>query len=238
MKKWLPVIVCIFVFVSCKKSSEELQLPAINDYAPLAKGKYITYTLDSLIYTNFGTVETHHFYQVKFVVDDAITDNQGRPAFRIVRYIKPQNGGNFVPDNTFSAINTGNTFETTENNLRFKKLVQPISNGTAWKGNSFISTIGLGLEYLDDWDYTYESVGEPARVGIIDLPNTLTVNQRDYSDGLPINSGTTVAQRDLASEIYAKDIGMVYKKFCHFEYQQSTHAYEGYGITYTMIDHN
>lgn len=244
MKKILPTaVLCMLLFASCKKSSEELQVTPISDYAPLIVGKYITYSLDSLLYTGFGTSETHRFYDVKLQVSDSLTDNLGRKAFRITHYIRPQGTGSFSPDNTFMAVNTGNGYEFTENNLRYLKLVLPIKDGITWKGNSFIyanapAPPGASLSYLDDWDYVYDSTGLSAKVNGVTFPNTITVHERDLSEGLPITGFTTYAQRDFSKAIYAKGIGMIYREFLHYEYQQNTTSFTGYGVKYTMIDHN
>jgi hypothetical protein len=244
MKKVLPIaVLCLLLFASCKKSSEDLQMTPISDYAPLTVGKYINYAVDSLLYTSFGNTETHHFYDVKLEVSGTLTDNLGRQAFRITHYIKPQGSGTFTPDNTFMAVNTGNGYEFTENNLRYLKLVLPIKDGITWKGNSYIYATapappGQSLAYLDDWDYFYENTGLTATVNGVAFPNTVTVNERDLSEGLPVGPLTTYAQRDFSKAIYAKGIGMIYREFLHFEYQQNTTSYTGYGVKYTMTDHN
>jgi hypothetical protein len=252
MKKLLPIVLCIVLFAACKKQSEELQVVPISDYAPLTVGKYITYSLDSLVYASFGTVETHRFYEVKYQVMDSITDNLGRKAFRMVRYIRTLPAGNFVSDNTAMAVNTDSRYEFTENNLKYFKLTLPIADGNSWKGNSAINlivnnTTGEDLSYLADWDYTYENVGSPK----FNLTNTLTVNQKNDSINLPIkflgpnvpdSVATQIASRDFSQEVYGKGIGMVYRNFWHYEYQRprgsSSFVYKGYGVKLTMIDHN
>jgi hypothetical protein len=243
MKKLIPIVLCVVFFAACKKQSEELQVVAISDYAPLTAGKYITYNLDSLVFTGFGTIESHFFYQVKYQIMDSINDNLGRKAFRIVRYIRTLPAGIFVPDNTAMAVNTGNTYEFVENNLKYFKLTQPIADGNSWKGNSAIALIvnpssGIDLSYLGDWDYTYENVGLAKTIGTANLANTLTVNQRDESTNLPVTAATNIASRDFSQEVYAKGIGMVYHNFLHWEYQKSNGAYTGYGVKLTMVDHN
>lgn len=247
MKKILTIIVIACAFASCKKKSEDLQITPISDYAPMAKGKYITYDLDSTVFASFGTVMEHHLYQVKYEVSDSITDILGRKAFRITRYIRTLPSGTFAPDNTFQAVNTGNNFEFTENNLRFLKLVLPIKEGGTWKGNSAIDVTSLGSDqqYLYDWDYTYSGVGQPAHVGSADIAETVTVNQRDDSFNLPVvlpgpgvSNPTNIASRDFSQEIYAKNIGLVYKDFLHWEYQLAFNGYVGYGVKLTMVDHN
>ncbi len=232
--------------VSCNKKIEEINLTAINDYAPLAVGKYITYSMDSLVYTNFGTQEAHRFYEVKYLITDSLKDNIGRNAFRMVRFIRPSSANTFLPDNAFMAINTGKSFEFIENNYRYIKLVQPIENDYTWKGNSFIdASSSNALNYLEDWDYTYENVAKQPNAPLDTLNlgnNTVTINQIDYSFGLPVNQTTTYATRDFSKEVYAKGIGMVYRKFIHYVYQGNPttgiRTYEGEGITLKMIDHN
>ncbi|ODT53138.1 MAG: hypothetical protein ABS68_06785 [Niastella sp. SCN 39-18] len=226
--------------LSCKKSTEELNTVPLTDYAPMTVGKYITYQLDSLVFTNFGTVAEMHSYQVKITVDALTTDALGRPAYRLFRYIKYNGTPNWIPDNTFWAIHTGNTYEFIENNLRFLKLMQPVRENFSWKGNVYIDTRSANTDFrfMDDWDYVYENVNQPATVGTFTFDSTLTVNQREDSLGLPIVPETQYAEKTLAKEIYAKNIGMVYRNFLHWEFQRVYNGYVGYGVTYTMIDHN
>ena len=75
-------------FISCKKEKETFSSESVNDYYPLQVGKYITYNLDSTVFINFGTKDTVVSYQVQDRVDAQITDNLGRPAYRIIRYIR------------------------------------------------------------------------------------------------------------------------------------------------------
>ncbi|MFM6923925.1 MAG: hypothetical protein ACKOU7_00355, partial [Ferruginibacter sp.] len=84
----LMTILTVLAFTSCKKSTEVLDVPSVNDYSPFVVGKYITYALDSTVLINFGTKDTVIKYQVKHQVDALITDNLGRPAYRIIRYIR------------------------------------------------------------------------------------------------------------------------------------------------------
>ena len=124
---YLVLAFMAFLAVSCSKSTEIYPSATIEDFAPMQIGKYITYRLDSTVTTNFGVAFEVHTYEVKFLVDAQITDNLGRPAYRIFRYIRNNPGQAWLPDNTFTATNTGTSFEFVENNLRYIKLkyVQP-----------------------------------------------------------------------------------------------------------------
>ncbi len=237
------IIISAVIFSACNKDAEVLDLPAINDYYPLSVGKYVTYSLDSTVYINFGTKDTVIKYQVKHQIDGTLTDNLGRPAYRVTRYIRKTAANTWVPDNTFMAVPTDFAMEFIENNMRFLKLKGPIREAFTWKGNSFIDTYSLNsnVKYLDDWDYTYENVNMPETVGTFTLDSTLHVSQRDEIIGNP-NDINSYSEINFGAEKYAKGIGLVYRNFSHVEYQPPTPgrgAYRvGYGVKMTMIDHN
>lgn len=248
MKKIIPLfLLCssIFLFSACEKETEELSTSTIQDYNPLVVGKYITYKLDSLVYTSFGTSSTIKTYQVKLAVDAAITDNLGRPSYRIIRYRRNTAAQPWVADNTFMATNTGNGLEFVENNLRFLKLRTPMRDFYSWKGNSFLDTYSINsdIKYMDDWDYIYDSVNVPLTIGSFSLDSTLKVDQRDEVIGNPLDPNS-YSEINYGMEKYAKGIGLVYRRFFHSEYQPPTPGQGGrivdgsYGVTMTMIDHN
>jgi len=234
------------VFLSaCKKSTEDFQTAAISDYYPLQVGKYITYALDSTVTINFGQSLVVNSYQVKLQVDALITDNLGRPAYRIIRYIRKTPANPWAPDNTFMAVPANNSMEFIENNLRFVKMRLPISDGYTWKGNTYIDTYSLNsnLKYLNDWDYSYDSLNLPSKIGALTVDSTLRVAQRDEIIGNPSNPNS-YSEQNVGIEKYAKGIGLVYRRFLHTEYQPPTPGRPGayadgtYGVTMTMIDHN
>ncbi|MBL0055986.1 MAG: hypothetical protein IPP31_07255 [Chitinophagaceae bacterium] len=247
MRRALFLMVCslLVIFVACKKSTEDFQTATINDYNPLVPGKYITYTLDSIVTVNFGQSLVTNSYQVRFVVDAEITDNLGRKAFRIIRYIRKTSANPWAPDNTFMAVPTENGMEFIENNLRYVKLKTPIRDGYTWKGNTYIDTYSLNsnLKYLNDWDYSFDSLDLPAKVGALTIDSTLRVMQRDEIIGDPSNPNS-YSERNVGIEKYARGIGLIYRRFLHTEYQPPTPGHPGayadgtYGVTLTMIDHN
>lgn len=242
MRKQLLLLLVIMavIFTACKKTTEVLELNSVSEYYPLQVGKYITYNLDSTVFINFGTKDTIMKYQVKHVVDAEITDNLGRPAYRIIRYIRKTPANAWAPDNTFMAVGTEFSMEFIENNMRFIKLKGPVRDGYTWKGNSYIN-LGTDFRYLEDWDYTYDSVNVSATIGAFTLDSTLKVDQRDEVIGNP-GDPNSYSELNNGSEKYAKGIGMVYHDFLHVEYQPPTPgrgAYRiGYGVRLTMIDHN
>lgn len=240
---FLSIISTAILFSACKKSTDDFAIIPLSDYYPLQVGKYITYSLDSTVFINFGTKDTVIKYQVKHQVDALITDNLGRPAYRIIRFIRKTAANPWVPDNTFMAVPTTGTVEFIENNMRFVKMAAPIKNGFSWKGNTYIDTYSLNsdVKYLDDWDYTYDSLNTPITLGAITVDSTLKVAQRDEVIGNPsdVNSYSEI---NFGAERYAKGLGLVYRNFLHVEYQPPRPGVggykQGYGVKMVMIDHN
>lgn len=239
----LATIITAVIFSACKKSTEDFKTPPVSDYYPLAVGKYISYNLDSTVFINFGTKDTVINYQVKHQVDALITDNLGRPAYRIIRYIRKTAANPWVPDNTFMAVPTEFSVEFIENNMRFIKMKAPVRNGFSWKGNSYIDTYSLNsdVKYLDDWDYTYDSLNTTISLAALTVDSTLKVDQRDEVIGNP-NDPNSYSEINQGAERYARGLGLVYRNFLHVEYQPPTPGRggyrQGYGVKMTMIDHN
>src|ERR1700694_2213362 len=86
------------LFNSCKKNDKFSSTP-LTEYYPLQVGKYITYRLDSTIFINFGSRDTVISYQIQDRVDAQITDNTGRPAYRIIRFIRKNENQQWSPNN-------------------------------------------------------------------------------------------------------------------------------------------
>lgn len=246
MKKYFGIaLLMVSLLTACTKENQLYKTASLNDYFPLQVGKFITYDLDSTVFINFGQKDTVIKYQVKDSIETQITDNLGRPAYRIVRYIRKNAGQSWSPNNTFMAVQTATTAEFIENNLRFQKLKLPIIDGYSWKGNSFIDTYSLfsTTQYLDDWNYTYDSVDVPLMINGLQFNSTITVKQRDEFLGQdPKIAGTQFAQKNYSIEKYAKGIGLIYKEFIHWEYQgpQPGRAayYTGFGVKLTITDYN
>jgi hypothetical protein len=227
-------IASLIFFSACKKSTEEFVTAPVSDYYPLTVGKYITYSLDSVVYyTNFGVSAVIKSYQVKHLVEAQTTDNLGRPAYRIIRYIRSFSNAPWVADNVFMAIPSQNSIEFVENNLRFLKLKGPIRQDYTWKGNTYINTTSLSstLKYLDDWDYAYDSLNVPAQIGAVTIDSTIKVAEIDNQ---------TAIDRTFSEAKYAKGIGLVYRSFLYWNKGNvnGTFSDASYGVIMKMIDHN
>lgn len=248
-------VLCVFfltgLLCSGCNEKESLITDAITDYLPLQKGKYIIYRVDSLVFTQYGRQTETHSYLVKHLIDTLLQDSQGRPYYRIYKFISDSTGnGNWKSAGTYSIALVGNQLEYTEDNLRQIKLHSPIRAGFTWKGNTYLTTNPLDPPYnfsndddMQNWNYQY--AGAPANFRYRDQAYTqvLTVSQIDTRFNAPVTIPTAYGFRNYAVDRFAKGIGLAYREWECWEYQPNTGGsggpYKvGFGITQWMVSHN
>ncbi len=251
----LLALAAITVF-SCNEK-EEFITDKISDYQQFASGEYITYRLDSMVFTNFGRSTEIHKYQVKHVIDAAITDNQGRPSYRVYRYIRDSvNATSWTPSQPWTASGSylitplADQMEVIEDNLRFIKLHLPIKDGFSWKGNKFLPTDPYQTKYnfsnddnMAEWDYYYDGTPSSFSYRNINYTDVQTVEEVNEAFNAPVTNVSAYGSKSRAVEKYSKNIGLVYREYELWEYQPNTGGQggpykTGFGITMWMIDHN
>lgn len=256
MKKSIIAVMLTGVLVyaisvsGCNKKDEDAG-DQVTDYMNLQVGKYVIYRLDSLTFIDRGQKDTIASYQAKDVVEGAITDNLGRPGWRIVRYLRDVNStdeGDWDATLAYQVTPTRGTLEVIETNLRYLKLIYPVKEGVTWKGNPYLPDNPYfdlypfsNDEDIQTWDYTYQDAGASVTLGNKNYDTTITVLQAADSTNLPIQAGIP-ASKTLWIEKYARNIGLIYKEVEMWEYQPATStqsAYrQGFGIKMTILDHN
>lgn len=235
---------------SCNEK-EEFVTDKISDYFILTPGKYISYRLDSLVFTNFGrNIETHR-YQVKDQVDALITDNLGRPSYRVYRYQRDSLGTQpWQPIGTYFITSLADQVELIEDNLRYIKMHLPIRDGYSWKGNKYLPNEPYSSAYnfsndndMENWDFYYDGGSSSFSYRGNNYTNVYSIEEANESINVPITSPTSFASKTRSVEKYSKTIGLVYREYELWEYQPNTGNpagpyYTGFGIRKWMIDHN
>src|SRR5215207_4881762 len=107
----------VIFFTQCNKSGEFTSEP-LENYLNLQVGKYVIYRLDSMKFVNLDTMKSS--YQAKDEIDGAITDNLGRPGWRVVRYLRNLAGTQpWTPSLTYMITVSNGSVEVLENNFRY-----------------------------------------------------------------------------------------------------------------------
>lgn len=246
----------VLILFGCTRKTETYQTSQLSDYVPLQVGKYITYRLDSTVFTVFGSITETHFYIEKQVVDAQIPDGMGRPGYRIVRYLKDTTDTSaWTSAGTYFITPATTTTEVIENNLRFVKLTLPIQQNNTWKGNRFLPDNPFSSLYdfklifgIDAWNYTYSSVNSTEVINNQSYANTITIDgSADAFNMNPDNAVVTDANSpgyvNNYQEKYAKGIGLIYQQFTMWEYQpvnigNPVPTKIGFRVKRSIIDHN
>jgi hypothetical protein len=234
--------VVALIFFSCKKYDSQVFLSA-SAYYPLDSGTVWFYRLDSTTIPAFGTSLIMRSYHVKDSVGSSFYDNTGRESWLVYRFITDT-----LEENPWQSLSTYYVTPTTndvevvdDNNLRFIKLISPVSEGRTWSGNSYIDTRSFSslFPYLDGWQYEYDSVNLPFQTlaGIVD--SSITVKQADETSPEGPFDPQYYQQRDYSVEVYACNKGLIYKNFLHWTWQPTPEParYEdgSYGIVLNLL---
>lgn len=253
---FVALLLSAALFFSCKKETEEFQTEPLTEYLPAQPGKYITYRLDSTVFTNFGTATAVRSYQEKNQVDALLTDNLGRPSYRVYRYQRDLAGTQaWRPAGTLFITPTEQTIEVIENNLRYIKLAAPISQDKSWRGNRFLPSEPYKDKFQfgndDDgeadasfpmWRYTYTDTNGTFAYKGQNLSPVVTVLHIADSVNVPVTQPAGLGYINYSINKFAKGIGLVYEELTMWEYQPNPGGASGYrvgfGVKRSMIDHN
>ena len=149
-------------------------------------------------------------------------------------------GSDWVISDIWSALKNENQAIRNEDNLRFIKLVFPISEDKYWDGNAFIDSdnvivkiAGESIKLYERWSYYYDSANEFETIGDTDYDNITTVRQVDTENSI---------NKRYSLEKYAKGVGLVYKKMIILNTQNNDEnipweekAEEGFILEQTLL---
>jgi hypothetical protein len=236
---FLALLVTVAVF-SCRKPDaiQEAADPE-NNYFPLKLGNYIIYDVDSTTWDDHICVVLKKNHQIMYRVADTFTDAMGRASYRIETFTRRYHDTSWSRSRVLYATNTNAQTEFVETELRYIKLVYPVVSNKTWLGNAFIKSGDSALSYFGGWNYKYTNVNQPYNSGDVIYNNTVTVEQIDVAENNPETQPGSFSTRTFGKEIYARNIGMVYREYYHWYYDPTTtKCRKGAGVVMKAVDYN
>ncbi len=222
MKYNLFFFCLILCFVSCKTKIDDSPRASGTEYCANKTGSWIIYKVDSIVFDDFHAplqgVDSFH-YQVKEVITEKFLNTAGKETNRIERYKRNADSLPWVITNVWTSNITSSSFEKVEENIRYVKMSFPISENKFWNGNL--------LNILEPNDYSFKSIKSQAVVNGFTFNNTVTVLQID-------SANDNFIEKRFAKEIYAENIGMIYKQIDTIEIQNNIKS--GLYFRQTIID--
>jgi hypothetical protein len=157
-------------------------------------------------------------YQLKERIEEQYKDISGQISFRIARFRRGDDKQSWLPDSTIVIKVSSNKIIRNEAGRDFVKIQFPLLEKATWNGNLY-NNIG-------EDKYELKNVGAVYKIGNQTFPYTVTVLQQNDS---------TLVNQDKKIEIYAKEVGLIYKEKSVLQYCSSSAACVGkfqidYGI--------
>lgn len=191
----------LVAFSCTKKKVQDASALLGLDYYPTQIGKYVVYDVDSTIYFDNPLSSVQYKYRIKEKITARFTDNEGKEAFRMERYIKKFNASKpydsipYTIKEVWMVNADEKKVQVVESNIRYTKLIFPVSEGAQWDGN-VNNTLG-------SWNYTYSYIDRSETINGIKLNNVLFVKQKE---------DRTMISYQNYTEKYAKGVGLIYRE--------------------------
>lgn len=194
--------------VSC---TEEVQTPPYMgyEYFPDSVGHFVTYRVDSIWTDDAFNRKDTFIFKLKEYTESKFLDNENRWSQRLERFKTDTNLDFVFSDisDVWFATRTAARAEKVEENSRYVKLIFPLAEDEQWNGNAFNT--------LEDFDIDYKmyNVHQPFTVPVTNITFDSTVTVLQIDRVLP------VATSYYSIEVYAKNVGLVYKHFFEIDKQ-------------------
>lgn len=210
--------ILIGILFACKKETEIVQADYGYNYFPDDSGKYVIYKVDSVIYNDFdpNNLKRTSSQFVKEIVTEQFTDNLGRTAKKLERYVSADTTQPWQFWNVWYLVKNKTNVEQVEDNIRYVKLIFPLQFEVAWKGNKYFEVNQFPFQNLRytttnfNWDYKLTENNSSFSNGSILSDSTITVLQVADSSNV---------QKVYSVERYARNIGLVYKELWRLDAQ-------------------
>lgn len=216
---YLIIFAGLIFSTSCK---EEIAEPVNlhHDYFPSEIGHYIVYEVDSIVYDDFTQTVDTFYYQVKELIESEFTDGDGQKSMRLERYIRFSTEDEWSIKNIWKSRLTEAKATKTEENITYLKLVFPPEENIVWDGNAYNN--------YNELSYVYTDVHYPYSIDNNSFDSCLVVLQNDFE---------TLISEEYQFEVFAKKIGLVYKKFVDLTKEVDGTITRGVDYSYTYLEH-
>ena len=198
MRYLIIILISIAAIVGCKKSDTQ-ETKMYYSYYPMELNSWVEYEGRRIIHVEALGSDTTYFF-LKEIVTEEFIDNQGRTTYRVERFEKDSIQHVYDLKDVWYSNLSSTTAEKVEENIRFTKLIFPVSGSKTWDGNA--------ANTIEKWSYKYDSLHRPRIYNNLDFDSTIKVMQ--------INN-VNPFQTQVAYEIYANYVGLVRKSYINID---------------------
>jgi hypothetical protein len=200
VRQYHKYFILLFLLVTACSSGDEKPVDIGRDYLPGRVGIFQVYNVDRTEYSEVADpVEAH--YELMTEVVDSFPDVNDEYTYVIHRSTRANSGDDWEYLDTWSVGISDQEAIVNEENIAYVKIRFPVLNNRQWNGNEF--------NVSEPDTYEMESVEEPFTIDDQTYAKTITIEQEDSEDLL---------FKDKRLEVYAKDIGLIYREITDLNY--------------------
>lgn len=220
MNKYLLIILSFLLFACGKDNSEKLNFG--YHYFPVNEGLFKVYDVLQILHDDDVGVHDSAYYQIKEVIGETYTDEEGEPAQKLYRYKRLDSTYDWSIKDVWSMKRTNATGEVVEENQRMLKLGFAISYNQFWDGNVYNN--------LEKEECYYENIAEPF---IVD-----DLTQYDSTAIVEHSNFLTFIDYLRHYEVYAANVGKIYSVYKNFTIidGDTLNVDKGNELYYSIID--
>ncbi len=202
--------------MSCKRDDDSVPALTGIEYFPTDSGSYRIYDVHSIQYSS-DTIDST--FQMREVIHDTFHYNHTL-VYELYRYYRADATKPWPvePDSVWSFTTDHNQITIQEASNNFVRLVFPLSNGEVWDANT-------KNVFLRD-DVTATNLGKPYTVNNNYFPETCNVVEEQSKN---------LVFKDYRNRVYAKNVGMIYKRYEFLSYNTSDEHIGQYLVDFGSI---
>lgn len=174
---------------------EEVVQKRDTEYFPLQTGFFQIYSIQETIYTELDP-PLELSYELKTEVVDSFANMEEGFTYVIYRSTRNSESDPWVFQESWSARTNTQQIVLIEGNISYIRIALPAFKNKQWDGNA--------LNTQEEDIYVIETVGKSYELNAtLEFDDTVVINQESESNNL---------FRDEREEVYARNIGLIYKK--------------------------
>jgi hypothetical protein len=201
VKHFLRYFIAFALFNTACDNGDPKPVDSGQEYFPLITGNYYVYDVVEIVYSEVAPTK-NLVYQLKVEVSDSFPNGEGDHTYVLSRSTRNNETDAWKDLDTWSVRSNDREVILNEGNVSFVRIAFPLKAGKTWNGNKYNNQLAD--------EYEINDTGKNFDAGGVTFENTFTVLQEDNED--------FIVFLDKREEVYAKDIGLVYKEVTQLAY--------------------
>ena len=205
-------LIIITGLLSCSDDGDQI-IASDAGFFPLEAGSFYLYDIEETIFSSLQQSESFT-YELRVEVTGSFDNTVGGVTYVLQRFRKDSGSTDFQTLETWSSRVEPTQVVVSEGNISFVKLAFPLVSGKQWNGNA-LNSLG-GEQVCGDSGsfacdlYEISNAGFSFQAAGTTFDDTIEVTQNNNSD--------IIVGQDIRKEVYARDVGLVYKESTVLEF--------------------